>query len=134
MAKRRSPATRTPATAPAPGASTAASASPGPSTARPAPDTPAGRYIEALAAHHARGNRLVDALLDAFIDGQRDTLALGAAVYADPTALAHHASTFLTTMHAAHARMLAFAQVLARTQAEATADLHAAGRRALGGG
>ena len=120
MARRRSPAPRT--------------ASLPPAGVQPAPATQSPLYVEALAAHHARGNRVADALVDALIAAQRDALALGVALAADPTAFARHAAAFLGAVHEASARAWAFATVVARAQSEAATELQAASRRALGGG
>lgn len=102
----------------------------------------ANAYVERLAQSHerltsafetarARNARLADKFFQAMVAGQRDALALGKTVIAEPTAYAKNIEAFLNSMSAAQERALDVAKTVYREESDAAGEMRDAAQRAF---
>ena len=89
------------------------------------------RLSAGLAATRARQARVADKFFAALLANQRDALAFGKTLVAEPTAYAKNMEAAVQSLSAAQERTLDFAKTLYREQADLTAELREAAATSL---
>jgi hypothetical protein len=89
------------------------------------------RFVEAVGSARERATRVTDKLVENLLAGQRDALALGKTLAAQPTEYGKNVEAFLHSLTSAQERALELAKTVYRTNNEIAADARAAAAKAL---
>ena len=91
------------------------------------------RVAEVISTTRARNTRISEELFKTVIAGQREALALGKTIAAEPMAYNKNISAFVNSMTAAQERALEVSKLVIREQSEALAETRAAAEKAFSG-